>query len=142
MKKPILFFCVLFLSFISYSQTKWEYPVKMGTPEWKSLKSIKEVYAVQQIPKDILSKMTTKEVFLAYLELPGRLEVLAYNTMQKGFDITANRFNVIPELLNRPHASISGYSANATNASLYSEEALRIFQPPAAAFSNYPQPQS
>lgn len=102
MKKFIFFLCMLFWSYTLYSQSKWEYPVKLGTPEWKSLKSMKEVYDVQQIPVEILSKMTTKEVFIAWIELPGRLEALAYNTMQKGFDITIKRYNVLSELLKRP----------------------------------------
>lgn len=102
MKKLIVFICMLLFSSNSFSQAKWEYPIKLGTPEWKAIKTMEEVYAVQQIPEDILKKMTTKEVFHAWLDLPGRLEVLAYNSMQKGFDITVKRFNVIPELLKRP----------------------------------------
>jgi hypothetical protein len=81
MKKLLFLFLFGLFSADVISQVKWEYPVKIGTPEWKSLKSMEEVYAVQQIPEDILKKMTTKEVFHAWLDLPGRLEVLAYNSM-------------------------------------------------------------
>lgn len=98
----IRFFLLLFIWVsISYSQTKWDFPVKLGSTKWKSLKSAQEIWKVQQIPTEILNKMSTEDVFYAWLELPGRLEVLAYNTMQKGFDVTVNRFNVLSELLKR-----------------------------------------
>ncbi len=95
-------FCVIILLFhnLSFSQGDWEYPVKLNSEEWKSMPQ-EEIIAMQQIPDGILKEMKTSEVFKAWLDLPGRLEVLAYNNLQKGFDKTVKRFNVLYELLNR-----------------------------------------
>ncbi len=45
--------------------------------------------------------MSSDELFQAWLELPGRLELLAFSTMQRGFDVTIERYNVLPALLAR-----------------------------------------
>ena len=83
----------------------WDYPVKPGTPEWNAL-TYQERIAVQQIPENILEDMSTEELFQAWLDLPGRLEVLAYNSMQQGFDATLNHFNVLPELMKRENIGV------------------------------------
>ena len=38
------------------------------------------------------------------MDLPGRLEVLAFNSIQEGIDETAKRYNVLRELLQRKDA--------------------------------------
>lgn len=45
--------------------------------------------------------MSTKEVFQAWLDLPGRFEILAFSNLQQGFDFTVEHFNVLQELLDR-----------------------------------------
>lgn len=41
--------------------------------ELKRLAQKSEIIAIQQIPPDVLKKMTTEEVFQAWLDLPGRM---------------------------------------------------------------------
>jgi len=105
MKRLLLFsrivLLILLFANITFSQNYWDYPVKPGTKEWKSLNTIQEIIAVQQIPENLLQKMTTEELFQAWMDLPGRLDVLAFNTMQRGFDVTIERYNVLPVLLAR-----------------------------------------
>ncbi|MFH1007206.1 MAG: hypothetical protein V1800_06865 [Candidatus Latescibacterota bacterium] len=79
---------------------RYEYPVKPGTPEWREL-SIRQRRAIQQIPENILRDMATQELLQAWMDLPGRLEVLAHSTMQQGFDVTTKHYNVLSELLDR-----------------------------------------
>ncbi len=97
---------IIILTFTStfYSQDSWKYPTRPGTKEWEKLKSKEEVIQAQQIPENILKKMTTEQVFKAWLDLPGRVEILAFNTLQKGFDVTRSRYNVVDELLSRKNA--------------------------------------
>lgn len=104
MKNMKSFFCTSLISMLFpcflYAQNYYVYPVNPSTKSWGSL-TLKERIAVQQIPEEKLKNMTTDEVFQAWIDLPGRLEVLAFSTMQKGFEITKKRYNVLSELLNR-----------------------------------------
>ncbi len=97
----IIVILILLTQPILYAQNSWNYPIKPGTEQWKSLKTLNERIAVQQIPENILKSLSTEEVFSAWLELPGRLELLAFSTMQNGFEVTVRRYNVLKELLNR-----------------------------------------
>ena len=45
--------------------------------------------------------MTTEEVLQAWIDLPGKMEILLFNSMQAGFNETRRRFNVINKLLSR-----------------------------------------
>ena len=92
-------FCVF--NFGLSRSEKWEYPVKPGSNEWNKLSNIEEILAVQQIPERILNKMSTEEVCQAWLELPGKLDILLCNTDQQGFDCLKERYNVVREMLSR-----------------------------------------
>ena len=83
--KFILFSIISFIITTQmYCQSSWKYPIVPGTSKWATLKSEEEIIAVQQIPESILKKMTTDEVFQAWLDLPGQIEILAFNTLQDG----------------------------------------------------------
>ncbi len=106
MKRTIFLSMVLccLLSSQTFCQNYWKYPIVPGTKEWTELKSQEKIIAVQQIPEIILKKMTTEEVYHAWLDLPGRMEILAFNSMQIGFNLVKKRYNVLNELLNRKDA--------------------------------------
>ncbi|OPX25886.1 MAG: hypothetical protein B1H02_00340 [Candidatus Latescibacteria bacterium 4484_107] len=102
----IIMVCMLLLavqSLFAQNTFRYEYPVKPGAPEWREL-SLRQKRAVQQIPENILRDMSTQELLQAWMDLPGRLEVLAFNTMQQGFDVTVKHYNVLSELLDREDA--------------------------------------
>jgi len=104
MKKSTLLVSFTFFVFwnnLIFCQNLWKYPIVHGTKEWAELKSEKEIIAVQQIPENLLREMTTEEVFRAWIDLPSRMEILAFNTMQLGFDEIRRRYNVLNELLIR-----------------------------------------
>ncbi len=107
MKSLISFAVLIWIVFFVgnlYCQHFWKYPVTPGSEEWKKLKTESEIISVQQIPEDVLKTMTTEEVLQAWLDLPGKMEILAFSNMQIGFNKTRNRFNVVNELLNRKDA--------------------------------------
>jgi hypothetical protein len=104
MKRSILvaiFSIIIILSCEGNCQHYWKYPITPATKEWKDLKTLHEIISVQQIPDNILKKMTTDEVYQAWLDLPGKMDILAFNSMQEGFNVVKKRFNVVSELLIR-----------------------------------------
>jgi hypothetical protein len=88
----------------SFPQQHWEYPIKPFTREWSNLKNLEEIRAVQQIPEPTLKTMSTEELFKAWIDLPGRIEILSYSTLQQGFEMNVKHFNVLDELLHRKDA--------------------------------------
>jgi len=85
---------------LATSQNRWMYPFQPGTEAWKKM-SLQERREAQQIPAEILKNMPTEMVFQAWQDLPGRLEILAFNSIQQGFDFTVKTYNVLQELLAR-----------------------------------------
>lgn len=107
MKKYFIILCLLnvfLISNTSFPQQHWEYPIKPFTKEWDNLKNIEEIRAAQQIPVPILKKLSTEELVKAWIDLPGRIEILSYGTLQQGFDMNVKCFNVLDELLHRSDA--------------------------------------
>lgn len=106
--KKFVFGCCLFLGLtdvaVVFSQQQWTYPVTPGSSEWRQIPTYSERVAVQQIPLEVLNDMSTQELFRAWMSLPGRIDVLAYDTMQKGFDVSVKRYNVLQSLLEREDA--------------------------------------
>lgn len=63
---------LLIMLTVGGASSGWDYPVKPGTAEWRSL-SYEERIASQQIPLETLNSMSTKELFQAWLDLPRLL---------------------------------------------------------------------
>ncbi len=95
---------IVFSQAIFAKKNAWKYSIRPDTSEWKMLDTMEKIINTQQIPEDTLKAMTTQEVFEAWMDLPGRLEVLAFNSIQEGIDETAKRYNVLRELLQRKDA--------------------------------------
>jgi hypothetical protein len=73
-----------------------EYPVKPGS----AAKS-----ALCQIQEGELAKMTTEELIEAYFDCPHTAIIAAYDNLQVGFEKFYQRFNGLPELLDREDAA-------------------------------------
>ena len=58
--------------------------------------------AATQIPEATLASMSTPDLVETVLDYPLMAEVLAFNSVQEGFDAVAERFNGLRELLERP----------------------------------------
>lgn len=80
------------------------FPIKPGTPEWAALTSHSEMLQVCQVPKSILQQMSTEGLIETYLDYPLYGDMLAYNSMQEGFDAVVSRFNGLQALLKREDA--------------------------------------
>jgi hypothetical protein len=102
LKLTILVF-VLLTSTV-YSQEKkvlWDYPVKPGSEEWKSLSSHDKMLKVCQIPDEILKTMTTKDLVIVCLNYPLQFDFYAYDNLLEGIKNVAANFNGLEELLAR-----------------------------------------
>lgn len=83
----------------------YEFPVRPGMKEWKALSSYPEMLRVCQIPEPVLQKISTAGLIETVLNYPlYMLTILAYDSMQQGFNVMAGRFNGITELLKRKDA--------------------------------------
>jgi hypothetical protein len=82
----------------------YDYPIKPGTEGWKAFQTHDDMLKACQIPEDILKNMSTKGLVETVLEYPLLGDILAYNSIQQGFEAVASRFNGLSELLNRKDA--------------------------------------
>ena len=79
----------------------WDYPVKPGTEEWKTLISHEDMLRVCQIPDDILQAMSTKDLIFVCLNYPLQFDFFAHNNLQEGLRKVSANFNGIQELFKR-----------------------------------------
>lgn len=111
MKSKVLLMLLIILAFsinIGYSQvinTPYNFPVKPGTDEWRSLKNNKEKVAVCQIPSDVIGDLSTSNLLETCLNYPLLLDIYAFNSFQSGFNKCKNDFNGIAELFKREDIS-------------------------------------
>ena len=116
-----------------YSKMKlpWDYPVKPGMDEWKQFQSHKEMTEACQIPKNILSILTTKELTAICLQYPLIISMFAFNTPDDGIDALFDEFNGIRELFKRKGASkelLSWYNCQIQNCLLLDKNELSDFE--------------
>jgi len=104
MKKVIfILISLLFLSFIITAQeeTLWDYPIKPGTEEWKTLKTKKQMVDVCQIPSEILNNISTSNLVIICLNYPMFYDYVAYNDERVGVKAIINHINGFSELHKR-----------------------------------------
>ena len=99
--KKILFSLLIFLSFITYAQEKWDYPIKPRTEEWKNLENHQKRLEVCQIPESVLQNISTNDLMILCLQYPFLSNVLAFNNMNAGLDMLFINFNGIREFSKR-----------------------------------------
>jgi hypothetical protein len=106
MKTKIAILLLLFsLSAMSQEKkTAWDYPVKPGTEQWKKLENNAQKVAVCQMPADLLSDISTKDLTAICLQYPLLYDVLAFNNINSGLKKLFSDFNGIRELSKRTDA--------------------------------------
>jgi hypothetical protein len=105
----------------------YEYPIEPGTDEWKALKTHEQKLDISQIPEETLHNMTTEALLDTVLNYPLLIDIMAYNSTEKGIVAVSEQFNGLEELLNR-----DDFSTVATNKM---ETGIRL-QPEAAVNEN------
>lgn len=110
----------------------YDYQVRPGTPEWASFTTHAEMVNACQIPELILNRMSTAALVDSVLDYPLFLDVIAFNTLQEGFDVVSSRFNGLQELLQRQDAAsqlIAKYAAVDMTADNPGQEAWSFYLP-------------
>lgn len=100
MKKKMILLTMLVCPILIFGQA-WDYPVKPGTEEWKSLKSHCEKISVCQIPNETLKNCSTEDLLEICLNYPLSFDFYAHNSLKVGIDSVKNNFNGLKELFNR-----------------------------------------
>jgi hypothetical protein len=99
--KQIVFIFIAFVSFAAMAQeTKvvWDYPAKPGTKEWVELGTVKQRLEACQIPQEILSALSTKELVEICMNYPFYFESMLHDDERKGIPTVINNFNGLREL--------------------------------------------
>ncbi len=107
MKKFLLICCCFFTLLVSAQQINepFGFPLKPGSKEWPNLKTEKEKFNAMQIPKDMLSNMTTYALTVSCLNYPSYIVYLTSFDIQTGYSVLAVNFNGLSEYIRRPDAA-------------------------------------
>lgn len=100
---PLVLLTLFFFIFISYrnSTIPYDYPIKPGTSEWKSLNSNDAMIDACQIPLTVLNDMSTASLVETIINYPLINNMFAYDNIQMGFKAVSSEFNGILELYKR-----------------------------------------
>ena len=107
MKKELLFLGLMFWACASFAQknnTPYDFPVKPGSQQWQSFKSVDDMYAACQVPQNVLSNLSTAALIQTCLHYPANAVLFLHNTPQMSFDVWKRNFNGITTLLMRNDA--------------------------------------
>lgn len=102
----VLVWSILLLTFVSIdmgaqSTKSWDYPIKPGTEAWLALSTHDEMIEACQIPAEVLSTLTTKELIELSLDYPLLGDIFAYDKIEEGINWVSARFNGLQELFKR-----------------------------------------
>ena len=80
---------------------EYQFPLRPGMAQWKTLKTHDEMLAVLQIPDNILKSISTEDLIKTSLNYPLFIDIWAYDNMKEGFEQMRKDFNGFEELLKR-----------------------------------------
>jgi len=100
------------IQFPDESALSWDYPVKPGSEKWKAFQTGMEMVEACQIPKNMLSILSTEELLLICLKYPLLFDIGAFNFFSDGYAAYEKNFNGIREFYQRSDAAIVIYSYN------------------------------
>lgn len=104
MKRLLLLILLILFGNNIIPQLKWDYPIRPGSLEWKNFTTHQQMIDACLIPDDILKKMTTVELLKAWESFPLKLDIIAFNTPQLGFEMQKNISSALKILLIRKDA--------------------------------------
>ena len=90
---------------VSESVVTWDFPVRYGTEEWKTLKSYEEQLLAYNIPDEIIKKISTAELVKVCLAYPEWGVITFFNDLSQGLVMIMQNFNGFYELIDRKDAA-------------------------------------
>jgi hypothetical protein len=106
----ILLFLLGTYSRVFAQDTFFDYPIKPGSDQWKSLKTHAEKVRVCQLPQNYINLVSTQALAETCLRYPLFLDVFAFNNVRQGWAAIKPRFNGFQELSRRVDASDALYN--------------------------------
>ena len=82
----------------------YEYPITPDDPGWNDLTSTSEMFAVCQIPEDILSELSTSELMDAILDYPLLPIWVLQQSEEDAYEMFSRHFSAISEFISREDA--------------------------------------
>jgi len=79
----------------------WDYPVKPGTERWERHTTTQERVADVQVPREVLTALSTEDLTYVCLENPLMGSLFVYSPYDRGLDTLFVRYNCFRELLHR-----------------------------------------
>ncbi|MBW6536517.1 MAG: hypothetical protein K0B11_16015 [Mariniphaga sp.] len=105
--------CILFLiivfptfSFAQNDEVAWDYPVMPGSEEWLNIKVYSKRLEQLNIPNDILTRISTKQLVKTCLSYPQIELIFTRNDLITGMSYVSTLFNGFVELSKRKDAGI------------------------------------
>jgi len=83
----------------------YDFPIKLGTDEWKSLKNLEEKIEACHVPEEIILNMKTEHLIETVLNYPLLGNIYFYNTIDEGIKEVSSYFEGLKELMKRPDAA-------------------------------------
>src|SRR5262245_58376961 len=77
----------------------WTYPIRPGVPAWKG---IEDQFSATQIPSEVVTAMSTKDLADSCLAFPLLSDLYSASTIEDGFNYILSHFNALQVLLKRP----------------------------------------
>lgn len=101
--KNVFLFLLCAISILSQAQV-YDFPIRPGTEEWKSLVTERERFEAMQIPENLLKTMSTYDLIITCMNYPAMGYYTAFNNPQDGMDLVIRNFNGLQELMSRREA--------------------------------------
>lgn len=96
---PLLFLIGVVQATAGYD--RYHYPILPGTAQWAELDSHDAMVRATQIPASVIEAMSTEGLIESCLSYPLNGDMMAYDSLQYGFDAVASQFAGLGELIRR-----------------------------------------
>lgn len=109
MRKICILFLIIVFPTISFAQNDgvtWDYPVRPGSKEWLNIKEYSKRLEQLNIPNDILTRISTKQLVKTCLNYPQIELIFTRNDLITGMSYVSTLFNGFVELSKRKDAGI------------------------------------
>ncbi|HYQ57112.1 MAG TPA: hypothetical protein VEP89_07170 [Draconibacterium sp.] len=100
----ILLFALPVVSIAQKDELTWDYPVKPGSQEWLRVENYFQRLELLNIPDDILSKLSTKQLVKICFEYPQIELIFTKDNILNGISFVSVHFNGFIELSRRKDA--------------------------------------
>ena len=103
LKKLSIATLIILFGVVAYAQS-YNYPIRPGDEEWKNFTNSTDMFLACEIPVDVISTLSTRDLVTSVLNYPLIGTIYAYDNLQAGFNSLINKSNAFKELLLRKDA--------------------------------------